>query len=483
MRLFLALALPSLLAAQTPTLDATVALLGGRERLLGIRTLVLEGTGEWPNFGQNNTPGANTAFEITSFRRVYDIPNRRWFMDQTRVPKFVAANMAPQRVRLGLDGDVAYNVSAAGTTSRGSMQQAADRAMDLLFHPVAFIQAAYAPDAQVVESIATNNRRRVTLTTGGVDYTLVINGVTNLPMRIERSVYQPMLGDVTMFVDLAEWQDVGGVRLPNRMTMSLEKGGVVQDYRIAKATINATIENIAASDSLRAAVVQAGLPVPTIVVDTLAPGVWRIAGQSHHTIAVEQSNRVVLVEAPQNDARTLAVIATARALAPAGKPVDIVINTHHHFDHSGGFRAAVSQGLTVVTHQGNKDFYERVVFPGIHKSRPDALALNPKSLHMLVVGDRHAMRDSLRTIEIYHVPGNPHNGNMLVVYLPAERILVQADLYNPPAPNAALPPAFPFAANLVESIQKRGLQVERVVGIHGVPVTWAELAAAASANR
>jgi glyoxylase-like metal-dependent hydrolase (beta-lactamase superfamily II) len=93
------------------------------------------------------------------------------------------------------------------------------------------------------------------------------------------------------------------------------------------------------------------------------------------------------------------------------------------------------------------------------------------------------MRDTVRTIEIYHVPGNPHNGNMLVVYLPAEKILIQADLYNPPPPNAPPPPGFPFAANLVESLQKRGLQGARVVGIHGLPVTWAELVTAASGNR
>ena len=481
-RFVLTLAIPSLLAAQTPALDATAQLLGGKEKLLGVRTLVLEGTGDWPSFGQNNTPSAITTSEITSFRRVYDFPNRRWFFDQTRVPKFVTANMAPQRFRFGLDDDVAYNTNATGVTTRGSAQQAADRAIDLLFHPVGFIQAAYAPDAQVVESTATNNRRMVKLTTGGVDYTLVLNGVTGLPTRIERSIYQPMLGDVTMFVELADWQDAGGIRLPYRMTVSLEKGGVIQDYRIAKTLVNTDIENIAASDSVRAVIVQAAAPA-TIVVDTLAPGVWRIAGQTHHTIAIEQSNRVVLVEAPQSDARTLAAIARARELAPAGKPVDIVVNTHHHFDHSGGFRAAVSQGLTVVTHQGNKDFYERVVFPGIHKSQPDALAQNPKPLHMLVVGDRHTMRDSLRTIEIHHVPGNPHNGNMLVVYLPAEKILIQADLYNPPAPNAPPPAGFPFAANLVENVQKRGLQVERVVGIHGLPVTWAELVAAASSNR
>jgi hypothetical protein len=36
--------------------------------------------------------------------------------------------------------------------------------------------------------------------------------------------------------------------------------------------------------------------------------------------------------------------------------------------------------------------------------------------------------------------------------------------------------------NLVENAQKRGLQVERVVGIHGLPVTRLDVVAAASAS-
>jgi hypothetical protein len=66
------------------------------------------------------------------------------------------------------------------------------------------------------------------------------------------------------------------------------------------------------------------------------------------------------------------------------------------------------------------------------------------------------------------------------VYLPAEKILIQADMYNPPAANAPPPPGFPFVANLLDNIKRRGLVVERVVGIHGRPVPLGELQAAAS---
>ena len=89
-----------------------------------------------------------------------------------------------------------------------------------------------------------------------------------------------------------------------------------------------------------------------VTVEEASPGVWLLAGGSHHSALVEFSDHLLLVDAPQNDARTLAVIAKARELRP-GKPLTHVVNSHHHFDHSGGIRAAVAEGLTVITHEGN----------------------------------------------------------------------------------------------------------------------------------
>lgn len=475
------------LGAQSAALDAAAAALGGKDRILAVRTLVLEGTGTQLNFGQNLTPTAETRFEVTGWRREFDFANRRWLLDQTRVPRFTTGNMNPQRQRSGLDGapnGVAYNIGNNDVMQRAGGNAATDRIYEFMTHPLGFLQAAFSPGVTVSEEAAPNNMRKVTITPMGLTISMLVDA-RGLPARIERTVYQPMLGDVTFVTEWSDYRESGGLRLPMRAVQRYENLFTLAEATLSASRVDIAVGNLAATDSVRATVVQAGTPpaAPTIAVDTLAPGVWRIAGGSHHTIAVEQSNRVVLVEAPQNDARTLAAIAKAREIAPAGKPVDLVVNTHHHFDHAGGIRAAVSQGLQVATHQGNKDFYERVVYPGVHKSQPDALARSPRPLRLMTTGDRHVMRDELRTIEIHHVAGNAHNGNMLVVYLPAEKILIQADLYNPPAPNLppnAPPPVFPFVANLVDNVTRKGLQVERVVGIHGLPVPWSQVQAAAA---
>ena len=468
------------LAAQTVTFDGVVQALGGRDRILAVRTLSLEGAGEMLNFGQNHTPFAESRFEVTSYRASVDYANRRWFVDLTRVPRFNTANSAPQRQRTGLDGapnGVAYNVNAQDRMIRASAQAATDRMHDFVNHPIGFVIAASRPQSEVSVENAASGVARIRLNAGGSKYAMYVDRATMLPTRIERITYHPMLGDVPLWTDLSEWTVVDGIMVPGRIVQRLVDRFTLADYRLTSTRWNGDVGNIAATDSVRALVTQqGGPPAPAIVIDTIAPGVWSVAGQSHHTIAIEQANQVVLVEAPQNDARTLAAIAAARQLRP-GKRADVLINTHHHFDHSGGLRAAISEGFTIVTHEGNREFYQRLVLPGRHFIEQDALARNPQPLRVVAVRDKQVLDDPVRPIEIHAIEGNAHSGSMVVVYLPKERMLIQADLYNPPAPNATSP-VFPFAANLVENVRRLGLQVDRVVGIHGRPAPFSDVEAA-----
>ena len=41
------------------------------------------------------------------------------------------------------------------------------------------------------------------------------------------------------------------------------------------------------------------------------------------------------------------------------KPIKYLINTHHHFDHASGIRTYAAEGITIVTHEINRPYYER----------------------------------------------------------------------------------------------------------------------------
>ena len=90
-----------------------------------------------------------------------------------------------------------------------------------------------------------------------------------------------------------------------------------------------------------------------VTTDKVADGVWYVAGGSHHSVAIEMKDHLILVEAPLNDGRTVPVIEAVKKLAP-GKPIRYVINSHNHFDHSGGLRAAAAEGATIITQAENQ---------------------------------------------------------------------------------------------------------------------------------
>lgn len=195
---------------------------------------------------------------------------------------------------------------------------------------------------------------------------------------------------------------------------------------------------------------------------------WLLAGQSHHSVVVEFADHLTLVEAPQHDTRSLAVIEKARALRP-GKPLTEVVNTHHHFDHSGGIRAAVSEGLTVITHKGNAEFFEDIV-KRAHTVSPDALARKPQALKIKTVDDTLELKDTTRTLRLFHVMGSPHASTMSMAYLPQENMLIEVDVFRGVAS---------FAANLLENVTTRGLAVTQIIPLHGTPAPFSELQQAA----
>jgi glyoxylase-like metal-dependent hydrolase (beta-lactamase superfamily II) len=474
--LMVSLSRPAFGAPDHPALDAVAQAMGGKARVLGIRTLLVEGSGTVLFFGQTLTPFAKTNITVTTFRRAYDFANRRWIAEQIRESRYLTPVPPPLRVRLGLDGDVAYNIVGDGPMARAPANVAADRSAELVYHPIGFVQAAYAEGNEVTED-RDGSEDRIHLSAGGRSYTMHLDRRTHLPTRISRRVDHLMLGDVSLDVLLSDWNEAGdGIRLPMRIAQR-EDRWVLSDYRFATARTNVDPGPLTATDSVRAAVPDGSVdgPAMTIDVEEIAPGIWSLAGPPfnggvYHTIAIEQSDHVALVEAPENDARTLAILARARALRP-GKPLGPMVNTHHHFDHAGGVRAAISQGLTIITHEANRDFYERVVYPRPHTIQPDALQRNPRPLALRSVRGKLVLKDSLRSIELYQVRADQHSGSMLMVYLPTERVLIQADLNRAPGP-AGDDPARPFAPALVESVRRWGLRVERVVGIHGPPIPW-----------
>jgi glyoxylase-like metal-dependent hydrolase (beta-lactamase superfamily II) len=449
--------------------NAAAAALGGRDRVLAVKTLVIEGDGMNGNLGQDMTPDATSqAFMISGYRRAIDLGAARARIEQTRTPNFTYfQGPQAQKQILGIDGDVGYNVAPNGTATRIANAAAKDRRAEIYHHPLTIVRAALDPAAKLSNPRSADNQRAVDVTTAnGLVLTLAIDETTKLPSRVVSMTDNPNLGDVAIETTFADYQDVNGLKLPAHLTTKTDRY-TTADIKIAKQTIDGDAGDLAAPAAAASAPAITGPPPAVVTAQELSPGVWFLGGQSHHSVLVEFADHLTIIEAPQNDTRALAVIAKARELRP-GKPLTHVVVTHHHFDHSGGVRAAVSEGLTVIAQKATAPFYHDAISRA-HTIAPDALAKNPKPLKIETVDEELELKDATRTVQLFRIDGSPHADTLLMAYLPKERILVEADVFSPGAA------VNPYAANLLDNIQKRHLTVDRIVPIHGTIVPFAEL--------
>lgn len=447
--------------------DAAEAL-GGVEAVQGVTTLRIEGSGTNFRLGQNGTPDAALpSAEVQSFTLETDLQNHRMRAE------VASANFAGRvnTAVTGMDKDVAYNVGQGGPQRAGAMV-AKERHAGFYHHPLTLLQAALAEGEGA--AMLSNLRQEMghqmldVTTADGSALTLHVDSETNQVLTISSMDYNSNLGDVVTATSFANHADTDGLMLPQAITMTVDQLPS-RELRVSHV-INADIADLAAPAEVASAP-EPGPSVANVTDEEIADGVWFLAGQSHHSLLVEFPEYTVLVEAPQNDTRALGVIARSRELVP-DKPLRYLVNTHHHFDHSGGLRAAVAEGLTVITHETNQSLFEDLVSRS-HTIAADHLAQNPAELMLeTVTGDEtYELRDGNRVVELFRLGDNPHADGSLLVYLPADRILVQSDLYIPGVGG----PFAETAAILLQSIRDRELRVEHLVPIHGMLQTVAEL--------
>jgi glyoxylase-like metal-dependent hydrolase (beta-lactamase superfamily II) len=127
----------------------------------------------------------------------------------------------------------------------------------------------------------------------------------------------------------------------------------------------------------------------------------------------------------------------------------------------------MAEGATVVTHEVNKPFLQKVgTMP--HTLNPDKLQQAKKKPSFETMTEKKVMTDGNHVIEIYHMTGIGHHDGLLMVYLPKEKVLVEADAYNPAAqPNAPAPATpSPYNTALVANIERLKLDVNRIIPIH-----------------
>ena len=182
------------------------------------------------------------------------------------------------------------------------------------------------------------------------------------------------------------------------------------------------------------------------------------------------------VEGPNGEARSLAVNEEIQKRIP-NKPIKYVVNTHAHYDHAGGLRTYVAQGITVVTHERNKPFFE-TVWASPRTVAPDMLSQNPKPAVFETVQEKKVITDGTRTLELYHLQNSGHNVATLIAYLPKEALLYYGDGYNPPPSDNPIDPARTpeYGIDLYRNVTLLNLNIKTIAPAHSTrPVPFDNL--------
>ena len=216
----------------------------------------------------------------------------------------------------------------------------------------------------------------------------------------------------------------------------------------------------------------------TVEVEKLRDGVFLYGGSSHNSVVVEFEDYIAVIEAPLNENRNLAVIDKIVELIP-DKPIRFLINTHQHHDHIGGLRTYMHIGATIITHWKNYDFYNNDVLNYSPRTlEPDMLSLWPptelaEGYQYETVRENYALSDGHRLMQLSYVHPLSHSEGMLVAYLPEEKLLIEADLFDS-SDLELTTEASTDNRSLYNHVQRLGLDVEIIVPIHGKPTEWAK---------
>ena len=450
-RCIAALAAVMLLSWTASAQDAKTVIDNASKAMGSLKSVEYSGSGFDYAIGQNVNPNSPwPKFIDKTYKRTMNFETPAYRMERTRVQ---GENPPRGGGQQPIVGEQMQNVPVVVTANTPWAQQ-----LELWMMPHGFLQAAVKNNATLL-SKTVNGKKYNVLTFMGQNKAKV-NGYINdqnLVERVETWIDNAMLGDMLFDATYTDYKDFGGVKFPTKI---VQKQG---DYPILDLTITDVKPN--APVNIQAPPPQAPAAAASATSEKLGDGVYLILG-GYAALAVDFKDYIVVIEGPQSEDRASAIIAEAKKLIP-NKPIRYVINTHAHFDHSSGLRTFMAEGATIITHQTNKAFLDKVgSLP--HTLNPDKLAESKRKASIETMTEKKVLTDGNHVIELYHMTNIGHHDGLIMAYLPKEKVLVEADAYNPAAQPNAQPPATPSPYNLalVANIERLKLDVNRIIPIH-----------------
>lgn len=463
-------------ATARAVLDRAVAVLGGAEALRAIEVVRLQLNGEnWPRL---QMPTAAPPFEAGTQQEtlLVDFKNNRMRLEQ----RVSGAGFTGDNTIVIQSGQGANYDNRAHTITPIPVAQSSQQQFVQYYRRLPQLLLRQALDrASTLRSLGQDTldgRSQDVFTFVMADTQQVavyVDSASGLVSKYELLFVDPFTGDEASEIMFGDYTRQGASQVPQ--TWSVRQAGEVTARLRLKIDFNPAITDqsfdVAASGYTRVAALPDNLEEQ---IEQLADGVFviqNVAGQNQNTFAVAFKDYIVAVEAPGSSAGADEVIARIKAAIP-GKPIRYVAMTHHHGDHIGGLRSFIAEGATVITTLSNREVVEALAAA----PQADRLAKNPRQPEFLFVErGKRVITDGSRTLQLLDIGPNPHAREMVVAYLPKERVVFQGDLFFVPANDAPAGPPQASTVSFAKKLQELKLGVDRIASVHGRTTTIDEL--------
>ena len=459
-------------------LDDAIEATGGLEALRGIKDFTLKEKGKL--YARFQSPGAEPPFAAGISEETFIVDTDRGLVFDDLKASNTGFNNWTKTVIKGTDGQL-FDMWSKTATPLANPSVNNFRGQIRRLPPFVLLEALdRASTLRWVGEDEIGGRKQKVISVLRPDnqvLTLSLDAQTNLLTKYGYLYADPVTGDSEIAQTYSGYHTVGKLKLPTARAL-YNSGGVIQEAEYTDLEINTR-----PADSLfrgpegfeKLAAPPATPPPPAV--SKIAEDVYILEGLNggtHNVLFVAFNDYVLVVEAPEQiiyNNNSVQALAKIKETVP-GKPIKYLVLTHHHSDHAGGFREYVGEGATIVTTNETKNFLEKAA--GAESSLLPKLSANHKLNIETVENKKRVFQDDKHIVELYDIGPNPHANEILVAYLPKEKILFQADMLNA-APNGIFPIAQDPTISFSEKLQQLGLDVEKIYAVHSRAATPEEL--------
>jgi glyoxylase-like metal-dependent hydrolase (beta-lactamase superfamily II) len=243
----------------------------------------------------------------------------------------------------------------------------------------------------------------------------------------------------------SDYETVDGIAFNRNFELTLNGDPNMERNNLSVKVNEPLGELLAADDSLD--------PIPEVIPDELrrqeiSDGIYLIGGSGTYAMFVDMGEYIVATGATGGIPERIELLRDV----VGDKPIRYAVMTHHHFDHVMGVSAYEAEGATLITAPTHETIVRRAAEDG-------------DSLKLKTVDERFVLESGSRVVEIIDVGPTAHSEELLVTYLPEEKLLFQADHFSLPQ-TGPVPPAVSSTRTFAAALVKHDIDVQNIASAH-----------------